>query len=274
MAQYENGITAKKRVIELVKKGFFSKSNDHVSRWLDETYQVFCLIKCNRSSKKEICVALLHKIDFDPLGIHSPPPMLLDYIQTSSKYQKMGFAQELIRKLVKNNKIIAFCANDASSQLFTKCGFSYHPDNNWMVRFPPLVNDSPKLIGTSLSPPKDDPLASVRRNMEKISDESDILYANCGDECDVLSPTMWLFNQDQMRKMWEEFKIKTETLHENPSMRIYSNTILNNSCAKYMEFMYQNYPPGFGREMEKSYSDGVTSDGAKTFLNLINTHDL
>ena len=111
-------------------------NNPFIELWLKETYKVFCVIKYDKT--KPICIALLHKIDFDPLYIFDKPPLLLDYIYTFPEYRRQNYACKLIIKLIQKNKIIGFCFNNESIKLFVKCGFSHN--SNDMVRFPPLKN--------------------------------------------------------------------------------------------------------------------------------------
>jgi len=111
--------------------------------WLKETYPVFCVVKYNETKTNPICVALLHKIDFDPLHIFDNP-VLLDYIYTMTEHRRNNYAYNLLRKIMKKNKVVGFCCNDESAKLFVKCGFSYHPNKHWMVRFPALSNTKTK----------------------------------------------------------------------------------------------------------------------------------
>jgi hypothetical protein len=121
---------------ELVKGIHELKDNQFVHVWLKE-HSVYSVVTYDEN-KHPICIALLHKIEFDPLHIFDKPPLLLDYIYTMEKYRRKNYAYKLIVKMTKNNKIIGYCCNDESVQLFVKCGFSYHMDQFEMVRFPPF----------------------------------------------------------------------------------------------------------------------------------------
>jgi len=134
MLVIEKGDKAK----QLVKKFIELHNDSFTQQWLEETYPVFCIIKYDNAKTHPICIALLHKIDFDSFHIFDKP-VLLDYIYTMIKYRKNGFASNLIHKIINKNQIIGFCCNDESTRLFVKNGFSYHPDKQWMVRYPPLI---------------------------------------------------------------------------------------------------------------------------------------
>ena len=131
MLIFEKSNTAK-QIIQNIQE---LSSNPFIQLWLKETYEVFCVIKYHNT--KPTCIAVLHKIDFDPLHKFNKPPLLLDYIYTFPEYRRQNYAYKLIINLIQKNKIIGFCCNDESIKLFVKCGFSYHSDNE-MVRFPPL----------------------------------------------------------------------------------------------------------------------------------------
>ena len=118
------------------------RDNAFTQLWLNETYPVFCVIKYDRTHTYPICLALLHKIDFDPLHIFDNPK-LLDYIYTLKEYRHNGHASYLLRKITKNNQVIGFCCNDEGVRMFVKNGFSHDP-NNEMVRYPPLLVSPPK----------------------------------------------------------------------------------------------------------------------------------
>jgi GNAT superfamily N-acetyltransferase len=94
-------------------------NNPFIQLWLKETYEVFCVIKYHNTNP--ICIAVLHKIDFDPLHKFNKPPLLLDYIYTFPEYRRHNYAYKLIINLIQKNKIIGFCCNDESIKLFVKC---------------------------------------------------------------------------------------------------------------------------------------------------------
>jgi len=79
------------------------------------------------------------------------------------------------------------------------------------------------------------------------------MYKLCLDEISIdhgydklVDPMTWLVNQDDMRKSWEQF---LKTLETVPDML--KTIMLNNSFSKYMEFMYNTYPVGFGNEIKE-----------------------
>lgn len=108
---------------------------------------------------------------------------------------------------------------------------------------------------------------NLTTQMENYYDESHKLYKRCcEDRCDgIVDPVNWIFNQDKMRVMWETYKQDVENKTE-----IIKNAMLNNSFSKYMDFMYDTYPTGFGNKLKECYDNKINFDGAKIFYNLKN----
>ncbi len=106
-----------------------------------------------------------------------------------------------------------------------------------MVRFPSIAQD--KLMSNI---PK-----TKMTKLEQMANKAEQLWAVCqNDRCDGLpDPTNWLYNQDNMRRIWETSKESQN----------------NNSYSQYMEFMYNNYPLGFGNEIRKCYKEAKICDG-------------
>lgn len=117
-------------------KQIFTDTNMYVSQWLGETNETYCVILY----KEDIPVvfALLHKMDFDPVGVHNTP-VLLDFIYTFEQHRNKGYATKLVRKLKQNNQMTGFCSNDDSINLFKKCGFNITKGN--CCRFPKSADD-------------------------------------------------------------------------------------------------------------------------------------
>jgi hypothetical protein len=115
--------------------------------------------------------------------------------------------------------------------------------------------------------PQDTRLLHIKEQMEYYSKKSNELYKACYDEgCNgIIDPVTWIFNQDKMRHAWETYKMNTEKSPEN-----LRNVMLNNSFSKYMSFMYDTYPPGFGNKLKKCYDKKINFDGAEWFYNLKN----
>lgn len=82
--------------------------------------------------------------------------------------------------------------------------------------------------------------------LAKISDEANVLYKNCEEEGgeDLMDPTVWLLNQDIMRRKWVDYKILLQNVPEESK-----NELLNTNLAKYMKFMFDSYPDGFGKKL-------------------------
>lgn len=97
----------------------------YVTQWLEETYPVTCFV--SMSGKKVFAIALIHKIDFDPLGQHVTSPHVLDYIFVGEAYRHEGYALELLLHLKEQREsyeLTAFCNSDTSMELFREAGFT------------------------------------------------------------------------------------------------------------------------------------------------------
>lgn len=138
MIVIKEGHDAKELVRTLVTEYIELQGNIFIKQWLRETYPVFCIIQYNKTHPT--CITLLHKIDIDPYRIFQNP-VLLDYIYTMTSCRRRGHANKLLNKIIKNNKIIGFCCNDESVELFVKSGFSYHSEKQDMVRYPPMISN-------------------------------------------------------------------------------------------------------------------------------------
>jgi hypothetical protein len=117
----------------------------------------------------------------------------------------------------------------------------------------------------------DNELKELRKTMMELSNQADRLYMMAkrdGVDIDTSKalpePVTWIYNQDTMRKMWEDFKDKCE------KMGPFGNMLINNSYGNYMKFMYDNYPAGFRKKMMEAYNRGVGFDGAKAYRELKN----
>ena len=108
---------------------------------------------------------------------------------------------------------------------------------------------------------------NLTNKLYEYQEKSKELYTICHDEgCDNLpDPTNWIFNQDKMREMWENYKARCDECDHI----MLKNMMLNNSFSKYMEFMYDTYPCGFGNEFKHCYDNEVEFDGTETFSKLI-----
>lgn len=105
-------------------------------------------------------------------------------------------------------------------------------------------------------------IEQIRRLMRENGRKADELYQKAvDDQCEGLpNPTVWIYNQDAMRSSWEKYKGQ-----DNNLLRQF---MMNNTFAEYMEFMYENWPAGFGNACRLSYEMGQDFDGAKTYQRL------
>ena len=59
-------------------------------------------------------------------------------------------------------------------------------------------------------------------------------------DCNGVDPVNWIYNQDKLRKSWEIFNKKAE------NMGPFKDAFINNDWYKYMQFMYDSFPAGYG----------------------------
>ena len=112
---------------------------------------------------------------------------------------------------------------------------------------------------------KPDIPSTIISEMQNYAIKSQELYKICCNEgCEgMICPTTWLFNQDSMRNTWETY---IKNMDNKPDF--FRNMMLNNSHSKYMLFMYDTYPPGFGNKLKECYDNKVDCNGAEIFWNL------
>jgi len=85
-----------------------------------------------------------------------------------------------------------------------------------------------------------------------MADIAEQLYNDIKKECpDLPNPSTWILNQTSMRNAWEIY-------YNHPHQPI----MMDNAFSKYMKFMYDSYPPGFGDEMKKAYREHGIINGA------------
>ena len=127
---------------------FMDTNNKFVNLWLLHDMDVFCIILYYETVP--VSFALLHKMDYDPIHVHTKP-VLLDYIFTWPNYRNHGFASKLIRKIKVKNQITGYCSTEQSELLFKRAGYSV--DQFGMIRFPSSSPDRcmfEKLFGDKL----------------------------------------------------------------------------------------------------------------------------
>lgn len=109
-------------------------------------------------------------------------------------------------------------------------------------------------------------LDTIRTRMEEISKTAHELYNGVKRDCPSLpDPTQWILNQAVMRAAWEK-SYHSAAKKSEPLQSM----ILRNPYSKYMRFMYNAYPPGFGDEIIQAYKEGRTFDGVAVYYRLIN----
>ena len=78
--------------------------------------------------------------------------------------------------------------------------------------------------------------------------KSELLYKDC------------VADSSKMRIMWDHFK---------PSDHLNHLLNTNNSFSNYMNFMYDNYPSGFGNEIMKCYNENKIWYGSNLYDKLV-----
>jgi hypothetical protein len=102
------------------------------------------------------------------------------------------------------------------------------------------------------------------KHMEELSHIADGLYNEVKRNCPGLpNPTEWIMNQASMRASWERYYTITDRKREP-----FRSIMLRNPYSKYMRFMYESYPPGFGDEIIKAHQEGRPFDGAVVYYHL------
>lgn len=83
-------------------------------------------------------------------------------------------------------------------------------------------------------------------HLDKLHEESIRLYQVCKEENveSLVSPSIWLLNQDTMREKWKEYGEMLEKLSEESR-----GVVVGCAMAKYMSFMCDSYPDGFGKRL-------------------------
>lgn len=129
----------------------------------------------------------------------------------------------------------------------------YHPNNNDAIYFIQIIDE----------------LSEIRLRLEKMDDISKKLYIKCmNTKCENLpDPVNWIYNQDIMRKAWEEYINKNSDVDIPIFMK---KLMLNNDFSNYMKFMYENYPSGFGNKIKQACDKKEKFDGAKIYYDLTN----
>ena len=79
------------------------------------------------------CIALLSKMDFDPMGEHFHP-WCIDLIFTPECHRRRGYASILAKILKLGYEVSAHCNSDESVKMFKKAGYKQHPVMDGLMR--------------------------------------------------------------------------------------------------------------------------------------------
>ncbi|VEN61390.1 unnamed protein product [Callosobruchus maculatus] len=105
--------------------------SDFINQWYID-YRVSCFILYTEG--RPASFALMSTMRFDPLHQHEEPKTL-NYIFTLPEHRRKGFAEHLVKHVKEKHQFTAFCSNDSSEKLFTKCQCINHGDYNNTVMF-------------------------------------------------------------------------------------------------------------------------------------------
>jgi hypothetical protein len=116
-----------------------------VDDWLrEDTDAIWAALHKNygKSNHTVTCIALMHKIQTDPMGTHKKP-VVLDYIFTNPICRRQGYALAMIQDLKHltaktEHGLTAFCDSSESECLFEKAGFMVKDKGNLVAvaRYP------------------------------------------------------------------------------------------------------------------------------------------
>lgn len=109
-------------------------------------------------------------------------------------------------------------------------------------------------------------------SIEKLINYVNSAYSNL-NKLDVCDPVAWLYNQDKMRLNWKLFKCRLEEIvagdDDQNNIDFIKGSLLNDcDISKYMNFMCDTYPPGFGKMINEYRNKGIYCDDAEIFLKL------
>ena len=109
----------------------------------------------------------------------------------------------------------------------------------------------------------------LESQLQEYDNTSKELYAICANECEGLpNPTLWIYNQNKMREMWEKWNQHLQNKH--PLLKFAFESPCN-SYKVYMYYMYNTYPVGFGEYLKNAYTnshEGEMIDGCRIFNEL------
>lgn len=98
-----------------------------MERWIEEDYP--CLAYYAVTHDKTLGFALVHKVDFDPNGIHYDP-WILDLVWVQPTARRHGVATALLKKVVEDKQITSLCDSDVSCALHKQAGFKARGKHN------------------------------------------------------------------------------------------------------------------------------------------------
>lgn len=196
-----------------------------------------------------------------------------NYIQKLDKNSnKVLLAKNLLNimyKILKNKKLdyniiedtTMFITNDGfislKNGILKKRGEDFEIwANKWKKSYEDWVNKDPIVRGPSYFYLSD--------KISNIIYESMNLYVEALKEKQVISPGFFIRNQNEIRKDFENFCF---TYINNYGLTYTNNLISSDIYSKYINFMYINFPPGFGDMVNKNIQNNKSYNHVEIYYN-------
>lgn len=144
-----------------------------------------------------------------------------------------------------------------------------------------IIYDRFKILKNS---ERNNKISQIRKKLQILSKLSKQLYDDCikdeeiseEEKKQLLNPTKWLSNQQNMREYYEHYIQYTKEISEikieeigNVLDDITVKELVNNKFVKYMKFMYDNYPVGYGETIKAKHKNKEFYDGAEIYYEMV-----
>lgn len=125
-----------------------------------------------------------------------------------------------------------------------------------------------KRVEELIDPVRCSKINEIKKKLEIMHNISQKFYEDAKNEIEpdqeLPNPTNWIYNQNKMRGAWDNMR------KEFAQNKLLKEMMLNNSFGRYMEFMYNSYPPNFGSEIIRCEKEYGYCDRSKVYYNLTN----
>jgi hypothetical protein len=92
----------------------------------------------------------------------------------------------------------------------------------------------------------------MENNYNEILEHANELYLKSKKvDCNSIDPMTWIYNQNKLRNSWEKFIEKSDNLG------IYKPILMDNEFSKYMKFMYDSFPSGYGDLIKDTIAENM-----------------